>query len=63
MKRKIEKLRLTKETLIALESQNLRTLAGGLIPSENPEQPCDWTAGGTCGEWTCLGATCDYLCR
>ena len=60
MKRKQRKLKLAKETLRDLNG-SLRNVGGGLQDSEHGEG-CGWTAGGTCGEWTCLGATCDYLC-
>ena len=60
MKKKMKKLQIAKETVLALQ-ENLRTVAGGLRDSDHGEG-CGWTGGGSCGEWTCLGATCDRLC-
>ena len=51
MKRK--KLQLSKETMRNLEPKSLRNAAGGLLDSEHGEG-CSYTAGGTCGEWTCF---------
>lgn len=59
-KRTPKKLKISKETLRIL-NESLAKAAGGLQDSEHGEG-CGWTAGGSCGEWTCLGATCDYLC-
>jgi len=61
VKRTPKKLRISKETLGVLNG-SLKPIAGGLIASDGPEHPCNYTDGGSCGEWTCLGATCDYLC-
>ncbi|MEA2558717.1 MAG: hypothetical protein QOH06_221 [Acidobacteriota bacterium] len=58
-KRTTRKLALHRETLRNLEQQSLSKVAGRLIPSENPQNPCNWTEGGTCGEWTCLGCWTD----
>jgi hypothetical protein len=53
MKKKLKKLQISKETVRLLEQESLRQPAGGLQDSENG-QGCTWTAGGSCGEWTCF---------
>jgi hypothetical protein len=51
MKRKIKKLALSKETLRFLSHPNLKAVAGGLVPSNNPEDytcRCDTEGDASC---------------
>ena len=62
MKRKMAKIKLSRETLYNLNQQHLRNIAGGLIASEGPENPCEFSAGGTCGEYTCRWSCPFWAC-
>lgn len=62
MKRKPKRIKLSRETLHHLGQPRLGAVAGGLIASENPENPCEFSAGGTCGEYTCQWSCPFWAC-
>lgn len=60
MKKKVGKLRLAKETLQVLSDPTLQGMAGGLIASEGPENPCNPTYDFSCSDFAaCSCWSCD----
>ncbi len=56
--RRLPRLQLSKETLRALSDAHLSGAKGGLIATNGPDDPCEFTVGFTCSEvavCTCFG--------